>query len=202
MRKPPGTIRSKKINKDFPSTPLVGSAGMVAWNRDFSQAQVSRDMVDGTPVRPSRSPHVPRLSPSKQAQKSPEKIRKSAMLPGFENAFDTSTPLRLSLRRDNGKGRADQDLEFGGIIPQISYLHSQPIPVPSEMQPQFIPSQSLQQGTAPLPAFKGSATLEPRHSDNEDMDVMPTEAVQDAVADEIEDFEPLNRKAEVECFYL
>ncbi|KAF8867720.1 hypothetical protein CPB84DRAFT_1549663 [Gymnopilus junonius] len=195
MRKPPGTIRAKKVNKEFPSTPLAGSTGMTAWNRDSSQAQVSWGVMDETPVRP-RPLHIPRQSPSKHARKSPEKTRKSAKLPGFENAFDTSTPLRPSLRRDKGKERADQDLPFGDTISNIPYMHSQPIPVPSELQPQFISSQILQQETSPGPTPGPSAIFEPFHTNVEELDIMPAEPVE-TILEEFEEFEPADRKAEL-----
>lgn len=192
IRKPPATVRSKKINREPSSTPLVGL--------DASQISASRRIADETPVRPRLSA-VQRTSPIKNTRRSPEKSRKYTMLPGFENSFETSTPLRPSLRRDKGKGKEDSDLVFGGSVFQAPHGPSQPLFLPSQSQRKYEASQSFEQDA---PSVGISTAYENPQPGSEQMDISPPESVQGTRTEEVEvdDFEPLNRKTEVSPFLV
>ncbi|KAJ7703096.1 hypothetical protein B0H17DRAFT_86726 [Mycena rosella] len=81
-RKPPLSVRSKKIARDFSSTPLAVPSQIRGWNQNASGS----GFPDQSPVRPrivKGSPQDPR--------KTPEKSKK---LLGFQNSFTDATPVR------------------------------------------------------------------------------------------------------------
>ncbi|KDR75799.1 hypothetical protein GALMADRAFT_248513 [Galerina marginata CBS 339.88] len=188
IRKPPASVRAKKAVRDFPSTPLAVPDAMSAWNRGPSQAQTSRTMLNETPVRPSRISHDLKSSPSKQT-------RKVARLPGFENAFEASPPLRSPSKRDKGKGKANQDFSLsGGGLSQASY--TQHVPGPSQSQSHFLRNQTLPQDLNPMAFASGSSVHDPSQVKSENMDVV-IESDEEPLAEEIEVFVSINWKAEL-----
>lgn len=104
IRKPMSSVRGKKAFREPPSTPLPMPYAMRSWN--VSDAANSRRTMEDTPLRPSQFPPVSKITP----RKSPEKQKKLTMLPGFQNAFETSTPMRSPSKRLNkGKGKMGYD---------------------------------------------------------------------------------------------
>lgn len=195
-RKPPGSVRPKKPAREFPSTPLPIPNAMAAWNANTASSSKMR--VDETPIRPSRLPPTSKASPSKQTRKSPEKTKKSYMLPGFENAFETSTPIRSPTRRlDKGKGKM--------------FSEPEPVPQPSQI---FRPLSQISQGyTQPrseavfgtqrhLDAFSPAMSIVIRAESqsqvkDEDIEMTPPESDDDPFMDEQDPFVPINWKSEV-----
>jgi hypothetical protein len=103
-----GSVRGKKTFRESPSTPLPIPYAMRSWN--FSDAANSRRTMEDTPLRPSQLPSISKITLSEYPRKSPEKQKKS-MLPGFHNAFETSTPMKSPSKRLNkGKGKIEYDL--------------------------------------------------------------------------------------------
>lgn len=99
-----GSVRGKKAFREPPSTPLPMPYAMRSWN--VSDAANSRRTMEDTPLRPSQIPPISKLTP----RKSPEKQKKLSMLPGFQNAFETSTPMRSPSKRLNkGKGKMEYE---------------------------------------------------------------------------------------------
>ena len=99
-----GSVRGKKAFREPPSTPLPMPYAMRSWN--VSDAANSRRTMEDTPLRPSQFPPISKITP----RKSPEKQKKLTMLPGFQNAFETSTPMRSPSKRLNkGKGKMEYD---------------------------------------------------------------------------------------------
>jgi hypothetical protein len=67
--------------------------------------------VDETPIKSHSPGKTHDIAKSPYHRKSPEKFKKPNMLPGFQNAFMDSTPLRPSQRRaDKGKQREIEDV--------------------------------------------------------------------------------------------
>lgn len=88
------------------STPLHPLSQAGAWNRDGSNVAGPSNKIFETPRRPRHMPSTQRLTPKRlQPPKSPEKMRQSAMLPGFENAFMPSSPVAKTQIQSNGKGK-------------------------------------------------------------------------------------------------
>ncbi|KAF8210378.1 hypothetical protein K438DRAFT_153730 [Mycena galopus ATCC 62051] len=81
-RKPPMSVRSKKIARDIPSTPLAVPSQIRGWNR-------SNTSLNGFP---EQSPVRTRLAPD--TRRTPEKSKKLPKLLGFENSFADATPIR------------------------------------------------------------------------------------------------------------
>ena len=103
-----GSVRSKKTFRELPSTPLPIPYAMRSWN--VSNATNSHRAMDDTPLRPSQLPPISKITLSEYPRKSPEKQKKLSMLPGFQNAFETSTPMRSPSKRLNkGKGKMEYD---------------------------------------------------------------------------------------------
>lgn len=201
MRKVPSSIRAKKIARDIPSTPLPVPPSMSAWNRGASQAQGSTRTFDETPIRAPRFAVNSRLSPSKQPRKSPEKVRN---LPGFQNAFETSTPVfSPSKKPDKGKKKTETDFTMFDSEVLPNSFPSQPMvgsgnytPRP---KPQITNSQALKEDIDRIPVFMESSYSGFSQTNNADMDVAPTESDEDALTEEPETFDGVNWKAEVPC---
>ncbi|KAJ8487175.1 hypothetical protein ONZ45_g14425 [Pleurotus djamor] len=112
----PGSARPKKLSNLVSSTPL---AKTTTWEH-----------IPGPSARPFETPRRNRYLPSQadnsklanpRFMKSPAAARKSAMLPGFENAFMPSSPVKGTQATSNkGKMRA--------VIPQEMDIFEQPGP--------------------------------------------------------------------------
>ncbi|KAJ7178430.1 hypothetical protein C8R43DRAFT_1117814 [Mycena crocata] len=86
-RKQPMSVRSKRVTKDFPSTPLAVPSQIRGWNQNAS----FNGFTEQSPVRA----RVIRGSPQDvQTRKTPEKPKKPNKLFGFQNSFTDATPVR------------------------------------------------------------------------------------------------------------
>ncbi|KAF9501595.1 hypothetical protein BDN71DRAFT_721855 [Pleurotus eryngii] len=104
--KAPSSARSKKFANMPSSAPLHPLSQAGAWNREGSYVAGPSNKIFETPRRPRHMPLTQRLTPKRlQPPKSPEKMRQSAMLPGFENAFMPSSPVAKTRIESNGKGK-------------------------------------------------------------------------------------------------
>ncbi|KAF8967852.1 hypothetical protein BDZ97DRAFT_1916437 [Flammula alnicola] len=197
VRKPPASVRAKKTMREYPSTPLAVPAAMAGWNGSTSEAMSSRRAVEETPVRPSRLPPVFKASPSKKTRKTPEKPR-AGMLPGFENAFETSTPLRSpSKQLDKGKGKVVQDSAIFGPETSNAFRPLSQVSQGPQFQSQPVARHAQQQEIFTLPISSGPFISGQSQTNDQDVDMLPGECDEDLEAEELEPFEPINRKAEL-----
>ncbi|KAK7005601.1 hypothetical protein R3P38DRAFT_2556549 [Favolaschia claudopus] len=91
-RKPPGSLRPKRISKDVLSTPVAASSQMQGWNKNLSSNRF-----------PDQSPSRSRAAPD--TRRTPEKFKKPPKLLGFENSFADATPIKPY----NGPGRPKKE---------------------------------------------------------------------------------------------
>ena len=163
-----GSVRGKKAVRELPSTPLPVPYAIRSWNR--SDATNSRMAVEDFPMQPPQVPPISRISPSKYPRKSPEKQRKLSMLPGFQNAFETSTPMRSPSKRLNkGKGK----MEYGSLAADAPFHNtSHGLSQQSLDILQFSPEERINgfQGSGPIPLSVSALTLDPGQAKDEDMD--------------------------------
>ncbi|CAA7259113.1 unnamed protein product [Cyclocybe aegerita] len=193
--KPPASVKAKKIGRaDFPPTPLAIPSSMRSWN-NAPEASTSRWLVTETPSRGPGPPPLFKASPSKQLPKSPEKRRKNATLPGFQNAFDTSTPIRSPSRRA-AKGKAKTEQIFGGDSINDPLSPSQRSPILSQLQ--FEPPPSICPPPAAMNNLPSSNISAPASSrpDDDGMDIVVADSEED-VAGEDDPFESINLKNEL-----
>lgn len=152
--------------------------------------------MEDTPHRPLFQGNA--KGPSKVPYKSPEKPKKSNALPGFQNAFMTSTPLRPSQQRPNkGKQR-----EIGG-----TQLHDAPFPSVFHI-PVSPPSSPIHRPRRPETNTKGGYLTnpleEPVPAQDFDIDGDVEMAAEDdetmifeEAEEEVDPVEPFNWKIEV-----
>ena len=193
IRRVPVSVRAKKTSRDFPSTPIATSSAMRDWNGNVSQHTMSRISFDETPVRPSRpAPPVFKSSPTKQVHRSPEKIKKPA-LPGFQNAFETSTLARSPSKKTNkGKTKMESTISLDQI--ELPFGYSQPIiSAPSQLVEKSTKAQQGYSFTHP----KSSAPSGPEETQvtNDEMDVVGAENEDVLMEEDL--YEPINWKPEV-----
>ncbi|KAH9485062.1 hypothetical protein JR316_0001968 [Psilocybe cubensis] len=198
MRKVPGSVRAKKVTRDIPSTPLQVTASMNIWHGGASQVQGSKK-IDETPIRAPRFAVTSKFSPSKQSRRPPEKGRN---LPGFQNAFETSTPIfSPSKKMDKGKGKAEDDFAIFGNEDLPNIFPSQPMFGSTNHTPRpklkTTDSQVLKQDVDRIPLFMGSDKYAFSQTTNRYMDAAPTDSDEDALMDVAENFEAVNWKSEL-----
>jgi hypothetical protein len=169
--------------KNVPVTPMRVPSQISAWNAP--QRADSGQIIGDTPhaQAPLRlSPHATRIG-----QKSSEIFKKSVFLPGFQNSFVT-TPLKLGTQA-GFKGKA-KDLAHAESLEILGHAASQ------KAEP---PNAIFHQGSVDNLEFGDNIDLAPTSDDpiphvDEDGDTIMLE---DAAEEEVEQFEPLNHKAEV-----
>ena len=128
--------------------------------------------MEDNPVRPSQVPLISKITPSKYPHKSPEKQKKSSMLPGFQNAFETSTPMRSPSKRLNkGKGKMEYgpltaDAPFYNTSRGLSQQSLDILQLPPEAE-----INSFQESRARL-ISPSPLTLETSQTKDEDMDTV------------------------------
>ncbi|KAJ3506603.1 hypothetical protein NLJ89_g6781 [Agrocybe chaxingu] len=193
--KPPASVKAKKIGRaDFPSTPLAIPSSMRSWN-NAPEASTYRRLVAESPSRVPGPPPLFKASPSKQVPQSPEKRRKNATLPGFQNAFDTSTPIRSPSRRA-GKGKAKMEQIFGGDSINDPSSPSQRSPILSQLQFESPPNICPPPATKNNPPSSDISAPESNRPDDDGMDIVVADSEED-VAGEDEPFESINLKNEL-----
>ncbi|KAF8070536.1 hypothetical protein FPV67DRAFT_1025596 [Lyophyllum atratum] len=98
IRKPPSSTRPKKTSKEPPST-FLSTPSQLRWPIHQNAPSTSRGQVHETPTpRPS-------LGTPREVRKSPQ-AKRTSMLPGFQNTFNDTTPLRPT-RKLLQKGNQD-----------------------------------------------------------------------------------------------
>ncbi|KAJ7901938.1 hypothetical protein B0H14DRAFT_1261278 [Mycena olivaceomarginata] len=113
-RKPPLSVRSKRIIKDIPSTPLAVPSQIQSWNRNAS----SNAFPEQSPVRARVAPDT---------RRTPEKSRKLPKLMGFENSFADATPIRSR----SGHSRSKKETEASAHASHHREISpTSPIPFP------------------------------------------------------------------------
>ena len=129
--------------------------------------------------------------------KSPEEFKKPNVLPGFQNAFMHSTPLRLSQRHvDKGKQREIEDV-LGADSGVASFRDPMSSPISPTRYPQDADIDVKLNGLDFLE--ESDATIQQEDMPNRDMDIDMVEATHNAVeeTEEVDIIEPLNWKTEV-----
>jgi len=165
-----GSVRGKKAVRELPSTPLPIPHAMRSWN--LSDAANSRRAVEDIPIRTPQVPPILKISPNKYLRKSPEKQRKLSMLPGFQNAFETSTPMKSPSKRLNkGKGK----MEYSPLaVDSTFYNTSRDLSQQNLDILQFPPEDGINafQESEARPLSASSLTFEPGQAKDEDTDVI------------------------------
>ncbi|KAF9451946.1 hypothetical protein P691DRAFT_722962 [Macrolepiota fuliginosa MF-IS2] len=111
LRRPPASVRTTKVLKNAPATPIRVPSQIGAW-RITQDPDAGRELDERTIIR--QSPLSTRIGP-----RSPEAVKPPAFLPGFQNSFMT-TPLKLgskTLNKGKEKGiRREESLEVPNQI--------------------------------------------------------------------------------------
>ncbi|KAJ6587023.1 hypothetical protein DFH09DRAFT_1142331 [Mycena vulgaris] len=119
-RKPPLSVRSKRIARDFPSTPLTVPSQIRGWNQNAT----GTGFPDQSPVRSRVKGSPPGFHP----RKTPEKPKKPAKLLGFQNSFMDATPVRsVQSRPKKEAGISARSAQARETSPSTS-----PIPFPHQ----------------------------------------------------------------------
>lgn len=193
------SVRSKKTSRELPSTPLPMPHVMRSWN--LASATNSHGAMEDTPLRPSQVPPISKISPSKYPRRSPEKQRKISMLPGFQNAFETSTPMRSPSKRLNkGKGK----MEYDPLVPdETTFYHtSRGLSQQNLDVSQLPPEEGINVFQEPAARSTSPLPLETSQTKDEDMDA--TAVINDEIEETsipFDSIEDVNWKSEV-CLYL
>lgn len=197
LRKPPGSARAKRIARDVPATPIPGSSN--GWNTLSQRAIFNNDSLQ-TPSRPLFVPPPKVISPRKS--QSPLKPKKAATLPGFQNSFATSTPLRPS-QKVKGKQReiiSDDSNVFNAPLPSQPFSRPSPSKHP---RPEASRPPSPMRLSLPPPPIDNVFSSEPQSSQAQQADydgdvVMGQEPQEpEEVVGEVYNVDPPNWKAEL-----
>jgi hypothetical protein len=128
--------------------------------------------MEDNSLRPSQVPPVSKITPSKYPRKSPEKQKKLSMLPGFQNAFETSTPMRSPSKRLNkGKGK----MEYGALAADTPFCNTfRGLSQQSLDISQIPPEEGMNgfQESAARPLSPSPLRLETGQTKDEDMDTV------------------------------
>ncbi|KAJ7680427.1 hypothetical protein DFH06DRAFT_1315198 [Mycena polygramma] len=114
-RKPPLSVRSKRIARDIPSTPLAVPSQIKGWNQNAG-------FPDQSPVQA----RVARGSPQ-GLRRTPEKSKKLPKLLGFQNSFTDATPVR------NIHSRVKKETEMSVDPIDHCPISSSPVPFPQQL---------------------------------------------------------------------
>ncbi|KAJ6594001.1 hypothetical protein B0H19DRAFT_45348 [Mycena capillaripes] len=114
-RKPPLSVRSKRIARDIPSTPLAVPSQIRGWNRTAGIPEQSPVQTRGL----HDSPH------GLHNRRTPEKSKKMPKLLGFQNSFIDATPVRNIHARSKDTGIS---------TPPMSHREISPSPIPFPQQ--------------------------------------------------------------------
>ena len=194
IRKPIGSVRGKKTFRELPSTPLPIPHAMRSWN--VSDTANSRRTMEDTPLRSSQLPPISKITLSEYPRKSPEKQKKLSMLPGFQNAFETSTPMRSPSKRLNkGKGK----MEYDQLVADAPFyntsrgLSQQGLDILQSPQEEFNGSQE----SAAKPLFPNPLMLNTSQTKDKDMDTAIINDESEETAMLLDSIEDVNWKLEV-----
>ena len=195
-----GSVRGKKALRELPSTPLPIPYAMRSWN--VSDAANSRRTMEDTPLRPSQLPPISKITLSEYPRKSPEKQKKLSMLPGFQNAFETSTPMRSpSKRLHKGKGKIECDQL---VADAPFYNTSRGLSQQSLNTLQFPPQEGFDDSQEPAPEPLSPSPLMLEKGQTKDMDMDTASIINDESEEApipLDSIEDVNWKLEV-CSFL
>ena len=197
------STRSKKILREPPSTPLVIPVQMRNWNSNDYEQGPSKSLSQETPLKPQRLPSL-RESPSR-SRLSPSKTKKAGMLPGFQNSFVASTPLRPAKSRANKeKARAeDDDSLFHDLrSPSRSQRNSQRFSSPPPLRQQNDFDYMLDTDTVVQPPAGHTVLTSLRVLDDDGDAVMAEDSEGELTLEELTFLGPTNWKAEVQVFRI
>jgi hypothetical protein len=190
-----GSVRGKKTFRELPSTPLPIPYAMRSWN--VSDTANSRRTMEDTPLRPSQLPPISKITLSEYPRKSPEKQKKLSMLPGFQNAFETSTPVRSPSKRLNkGKGK----MEYDQLVADAPFYNtSRDLSQQGLDILQFPPQEGFNgsQESAAKPLFPNPLMLEAGQTKDKDMDIAIINDEREETPMLLDSIEDFNWKLEV-----
>ncbi|KAJ7287429.1 hypothetical protein C8J57DRAFT_1460761 [Mycena rebaudengoi] len=167
-RKVPMSARSRRIGRE-PSTPLPVSSQMRGWNQNGR-------LVEQTPVRARPVKESPQA-----LRRTPEKSKKLAKLPGFQNSFVDATPVRPSKGKEIfSQAKAKEVFPRASLGREISPPTS---PTPLRQEPEDVRMADASFGDV-------LAGLEP-------MDLDKSPANEFIPLEEFVEVEPFNWKAEL-----
>lgn len=198
LRKPPMSSRSKKILREPPSTPLVIPVQMRNWNSNDYEQGPSKSFSQETPLKPQRLPSL-KESPSR-SRLSPSKMKKPGMLPGFQNSFAASTPLRPTKSRANkGKAKAEDDDSFFHDLrsPSRSQRNAQRFSSPPPLRQQNDFDRMLDTDTVVQPPAGHTVPTSLRVLDDDGDAVMAEDSEGEVTLEELNFLGPTNWKAEL-----
>lgn len=114
-------MRSKKITRDFPSTPLAVPSQIRGWNQNANHT--------GFPEQsPVRSRIVKGSPQGIHTRRTPEKSKKPVKLLGFQNSFTDDTPVRTTQSRAKEAEMSTRPTHLPKMSPPAS-----PIPFPQQL---------------------------------------------------------------------
>ncbi|KAF9566680.1 hypothetical protein CPC08DRAFT_78057 [Agrocybe pediades] len=202
-RKVPVSIRPKKTQKDYPSTPMTLPPEMAGWNKDRLSQMGTPNA--GSPVRKSRPNRPNQFAEDSPAPKSSPLVpKKKLTMPGFESAF-TSTPTRSPSKRDKGKMKAharfESDNTFFETDNSMSPLfnrHLRGLPGPSTLYRQRSTHEEHQELDMVVDQSQATGVIDVQPQPTEDpLPTLAHDKDEDVVIEEIEVFDPINWKAEL-----
>ncbi|KAF4620726.1 hypothetical protein D9613_000760 [Agrocybe pediades] len=202
-RKVPVSVRPKKTQKDYPSTPMTLPPEMAGWNKDRLSQMGTPNA--GSPVRKSRPNRPNQFAEDSPAPKSSPLVpKKKLTMPGFESAF-TSTPTRSPSKRDKGKMKAharfESDNTFFETDNSMSPLfnrHSRGLPGPSTLHRQRSTHEEHQVLDMVVDQSQATGVIDVQPQPTEDPPpTLAHDKDEDVVIEEIEVFDPINWKAEL-----
>ncbi|KII92061.1 hypothetical protein PLICRDRAFT_103681 [Plicaturopsis crispa FD-325 SS-3] len=212
-RKPPMSIRAKRFAKDIPSTPAPVPSQIRGWNTgDAGAAGPSKPLPAGP-----RFDHIARSSPkaTRHASKAVAENPRT-MLPGFVNAFASSSPVRLrSSRSMKGKGREIPEDEgddiFGrsGRLSPPSMFQSQfnnsgppPISPPSSPTRPLPQNNDVDVQMVSEPPWENDAGLATDPGGRDNADIQMVDESDEALLDAYDEVEPMNWREQLHQIIL
>lgn len=170
IRKPPQSLRHKRAVNEVPVTPMHVPPEIRAWNEQGILAASTSQVIDETPLRAKKGKAKATHPPG------------SRLLPGFENAFTSATPLR-SPRQRLGLFQGNED-RLTACVPD-------PFSPPSSPSHPDIESD-VQMGNL------NARDIDAQRNDttNADADIVMGEEEYDA-SEEVDPIEPFDWKTEV-----
>ncbi|KAF9465012.1 hypothetical protein BDZ94DRAFT_1255094 [Collybia nuda] len=195
-RKPPSSVRPHRTFKGAPSTPMSLPSQIRGWNQSVANAYQSVPTED-IPKHPALSGNT-KYHP-KVPYRSPERTKKPNALPGFHNAFATSTPIRPSQQRLNiAKQRAIEETQTRDA-PFLSAFNIPVSPPSSPMHHSHFSSTNQPKNAPDEPALAPSLDIDK----DVDMTVDGDEVMlSEETADEVDPVEPFNWKIELNRIIL
>ena len=171
------------------------------WNSNDYEQGPFKSLSQETPLKPQRLPSL-RESPSR-SRLSPSKMKKPGMLPGFQNSFVTSTPLRPTKSRANkekAKAEEDDSLFYDLRSPSRSQRNARHFSSPPPLRQQNDVDHVLDTDTVVQPPAGHTVPTSLRVLDGDGDAVMAEDSEAELALEELNFLGPTNWKAEVQVF--